>query len=118
MSTGYDFFQVLPAFIQKARGVHPRIAQTEDQAFFLYLPLPAPHTPWVPTDEYGGQSGAGAYGDFVQMVDAMVGRVLDELEETGLADNTLVIFTSDNGAYWPPAMMERYSHHASGGFAA
>jgi arylsulfatase A len=115
MSKGYDFVQVLPAFIQKARG-YIRDRAAGDQAFFLYLPLPAPHTPWVPTDEYRGQSGAGTYGDFVQMVDVLVGRVLDELEVTGLAENTLVIFTSDNGAYWPPAMMERYSHRASGGF--
>ena len=115
MSTGYDFFEVLPTFIRKARQ-YIRDHATEDRPFLLYLPLPAPHTPWVPTDEYGGLSGAGAYGDFVQMIDAMIGRVLDELEETGLSDNTLVFFTSDNGAYWPPAMQERFDHAPSGGF--
>ncbi|MFK7740077.1 MAG: sulfatase-like hydrolase/transferase [Planctomycetota bacterium] len=67
------------------------------QPFFLYLPLPAPHTPILPTAEFRGKSGTNAYGDFVLQVDALLGALLEALEEAGVADNTLVVFTSDNG---------------------
>ncbi len=65
--------------------------------FFCYFALPAPHAPIVPTEPFIGQSGAGGYGDFMLMVDDSVGRVLQALEDSGHADNTIVIFTSDNG---------------------
>ena len=61
------------------------------------FPLTAPHYPIVPTAEFKGRSQAGDYGDFVAQVDATVGAVLDALTRAGLAGNTLVIFTSDNG---------------------
>ncbi len=61
------------------------------------MPLTAPHYPVVPAAEFKGRSRAGDYGDFVAQVDATVGAVLDALSRTRLADNTLVIFTSDNG---------------------
>ncbi|MFV0346494.1 MAG: sulfatase family protein [Bacteroidales bacterium] len=66
--------------------------------FFLYFPLTAPHTPIAPAKEFQGTSTAGAYGDYVQQVDWTVGQVLKALEREGLADNTLIIFTSDNGS--------------------
>lgn len=66
--------------------------------FFIYMPLPAPHTPILPTPEFQGKSGLdNPYGDFVIMVDHVVGQVMKALEEEGVADNTLVVFTSDNG---------------------
>ncbi len=65
--------------------------------FFLYFPLTAPHYPVVPTPEFKGRSHAGDYGDFVAQVDGSVGEVLAVLARTGLATNTLVVFTSDNG---------------------
>jgi len=65
--------------------------------FFLYVPLTSPHLPWVPTPEWQGRSGLGPYADFVMQTDAVVGQILQALEEQGLAENTLVIFTSDNG---------------------
>jgi len=65
--------------------------------FFLYLPLTAPHTPIVPAKRFRGTSDAGEYGDYVREVDWTVGQVLDALERAGVADDTLVIFTSDNG---------------------
>lgn len=66
--------------------------------FFLYFPLTAPHTPIAPAKEFQGTSKAGAYGDYVQQVDWTVGQVMKTLEKEGLADNTLIIFTSDNGS--------------------
>ncbi|MBU2950603.1 sulfatase-like hydrolase/transferase [Tamlana agarivorans] len=68
-----------------------------NEPFFLYLPLPSPHTPILPTEEFLGTSGLGLYGDFVIMVDDYIGRLLDQVEASGIENNTLIIFTSDNG---------------------
>jgi len=69
----------------------------EGKPFFLYLALTSPHAPIVPTPEWQGKSGLGSYGDFVMQTDAVVGDVLAALDQCGLTENTLVIFTSDNG---------------------
>lgn len=62
------------------------------------MPLPAPHTPILPTDEFKGKSGLdNPYGDFVIMVDWVVGEIMNALEKQGIADNTILVFTSDNG---------------------
>jgi len=65
--------------------------------FFLYLPLTSPHSPIVPNEPFVGTSGCGPYGDFVCEVDWVVGQVMEALERSGQAENTLLIFTSDNG---------------------
>ncbi|MEO6246738.1 MAG: arylsulfatase [Opitutaceae bacterium] len=72
-------------------------AAKSGQPFFLYLPLTSPHYPVVPAPEFRGKSGAGEYGDFVAQTDWTVGQVLDALQRSGVAENTLVIFSSDNG---------------------
>lgn len=87
---------VLPTLEQKAVEFIERNATTESP-FFLYLPLNAPHTPILPTIEFRGRSGTNEYGDFCLQVDSVVGRVMDALERTGVADNTILVFTSDNG---------------------
>ncbi|MCH6257712.1 arylsulfatase [Puniceicoccaceae bacterium K14] len=71
--------------------------QDTDKPFFLYLSLTSPHTPIVPTDEWIGKSGIGQYGDFVMQTDAVVGEIVQALEESGTSENTIVILTSDNG---------------------
>jgi len=68
------------------------------QPFFLYFALPAPHTPILPTTEFIGSSNANLYGDFVLQVDHVVGQIVDALESKSILENTLIIFTSDNGA--------------------
>ena len=70
-----------------------------DQPFFLYVPLGSPHTPIVPSPEWQGRSGLGKYGDFVMQTDNVVGEISAALEKNGITDNTLVIFTSDNGSF-------------------
>jgi arylsulfatase A len=84
--------------------------------FFLYLPLTSPHTPILPSPEWKGKSGLGDYGDFVMQTDAVVGDVLAALAEHGIADNTLVIFTADNGCspQAGTADLEAKGHFASG----
>ena len=69
----------------------------DKKPFFLYLALPSPHTPLVPAREWQGKSSIGPYGDYVMETDGSVGRVLKAIDDAGLRDNTLVIFTSDNG---------------------
>ena len=72
-----------------------------DRPFFLYFALAATHHPIVPSEAMRGASGAGAYGDFIQDADMSVGRLIDALEYEGIAGNTLIVFTSDNGGDIP-----------------
>ncbi|HEV8060642.1 MAG TPA: arylsulfatase [Gemmataceae bacterium] len=96
MLPGWKLVDILPEL--EKRGVRTvEEAAKSGKPFFLYMPLTSPHYPIVPTPEFKGRSGAGDYGDFVMQTDAVVGRILDALERTGTAKNTLVIFTSDNG---------------------
>jgi arylsulfatase A-like enzyme len=94
-------------------------ARAKDTAkpFFLYFALTSPHTPHVPRDQFKGKSGAGNYGDFVMETDWAVGRILDALRRNNLDDNTLVIFTSDNGAHAQPLnLVTQFGHYANGPF--
>ena len=112
MAPSFDFYEVLPTFIDKAKAFVENHANSQ-KPFFLYLPLAAPHTPWVPKDNFENTSGAGQYGDFVQMVDAQIGEFLNYLDKLGLSQNTLVIFTSDNGPFWKPEFINRFDHRAA-----
>ena len=76
-----------------------------NEPFFLYLPFTAPHKPTQPHKRFQGKTRLADYGDFVVQVDWTVGHVLETLDRAGVADNTLVIFTSDNGSY-----MHRYDN--------
>jgi len=67
--------------------------------FFLYLPLTAPHKPVLPAERFRGKSGIGPYGDFVMQVDWVIGQIDSALEEAGIADNTLLVVSSDNGSF-------------------
>ncbi|MEM9283492.1 MAG: sulfatase-like hydrolase/transferase [Verrucomicrobiota bacterium] len=69
----------------------------QEGPFFLYYASPLPHTRWIPHPDFVGSSKQGTYGDVVQEIDWQVGGLLDTLDELGIADNTLVIFASDNG---------------------
>lgn len=108
---------VLPRFTEEAVSVIETHASGEetDQPLFLYLAYPAPHTPWLPSPEFEGASGAGMNGDFMAMVDANIGQVLEALKKAGMDDNTLVIFSSDNGPVWYDEDVQRFGHDAAGG---
>ncbi len=88
---------MLPRLTQHAVGYIQERAKTPEQPFFLYVPFGSPHSPIVPSDEWKGKSGINDYADFVMQTDDAFGQILDALEKNGFADNTLVIFTSDNG---------------------
>ncbi|MEF8787835.1 MAG: sulfatase-like hydrolase/transferase [Planctomycetota bacterium] len=107
--------EVLPTLIEKSRSFIKRHQKNDpDSPFFLYLPLTAPHTPWLPDDEYQGASGAEMYGDFTVQVDDGVGRILSLLDALDLRDDTLVFFSSDNGPVWFESDRERTGHHSTG----
>lgn len=75
------------------------IRRKKDEPFFLYVPHNMPHVPLAVGKTFAGKSGAGLYGDVMLEIDWSVGEILTALEETGVADNTLVVFTSDNGPW-------------------
>ncbi|MEA2069450.1 MAG: sulfatase-like hydrolase/transferase, partial [Verrucomicrobiota bacterium] len=74
------------------------IEENSEQPFFVNVALVAPHVPLSPGREFRGKSELGVYGDFVEQMDWCVGQIFQTLEECGVADNTIVMFTSDNGA--------------------
>lgn len=82
------------------------IKRNKDQAFFLYLAHSMPHVPINASAQFKGSSEQGLYGDVIQEIDWSVGQVLAELEKHGIRQNTLVIFTSDNGPWM------NYGNHA------
>ena len=73
------------------------IRENKDKPFFLYYASPLPHVKWVPNEQFVGSSEHGTYGDVIQEIDWQVGGLMETLDELGLTENTLVIFTSDNG---------------------
>ncbi len=108
--------EVLPRFTDEAVQVIADHSERDDSSpLMLYLAYPAPHTPWLPSEEFEGSSKAGMYGDFTVMVDAMIGRVLKALDDAAMANDTLVIFSSDNGPVWYDADVERFDHDSCGG---
>ncbi len=117
IAPGLELKDVLPRFTDEAIDVIRGHASGDhnNQPLMLYLAYPAPHTPWLPSDEFTDRSSAGMYGDFMAMVDANIGRVLAALEEAGMAENTMVIFTSDNGPVWYNTDVERFGHDATAG---
>lgn len=113
MSPRFSIEGVLPHLTEKATGILRERARQPRQPFFLYFPLTAPHTPWVPQPAFQGRSQAGLYGDFVAQVDHTLGQVMQTLEETGLSQNTLLILTSDNGADWKVEDKSAFAHRAN-----
>ena len=93
---GFTFESMLPTLTDKACGFIRKHAATE-KPFFLYYPMNAPHAPIIPNKKWLGSSGLGQYADFVKEMDAEVGRIIDTIDQSGIKDNTIVIFTSDNG---------------------
>jgi len=107
--------RILPTLGERAADFIADSARGKEP-FLLYLPLTAPHTPLAVNEPWRGKSNLNTYADFVMETDAVVGRVLRALKESGNADRTLVIFTSDNGCapYIGAADLEKMGHFPSG----
>lgn len=99
IAKGFDAGDVLPRLVEESvRYIRERAADSRDgKPFFLYVPLASPHTPIVPSEEWRGRSGLGAYADFVMQTDDGIGRILKEIDTQGLGKDTLFVVTSDNG---------------------
>lgn len=109
----FEAVDVLPTISRKTVDfIHN---QTLDKPFFAYVALTSPHTPIVPSEEYQGKTSLGEYGDFCVQTDAVVGEICDALEKANLAENTMVIFTSDNGCapYIGVEDLEAQGHYPS-----
>jgi len=96
--TASDFVHedVTPNFFRKSIDYIADAAQQE-APFFLYLALPSPHTPILPTKAWQGKSGINPYADFMMMIDDYVGQLVRAIEAQGITENTMIVFTSDNG---------------------
>lgn len=92
----WDFRAVLAEYSKRwSQYVRGRAGQ--QRPFFLYAPMPSPHTPIAPHAQFQGKSKVSEYADFLIQTDAAVGEILHALQETKQGDNTIVIFTCDNG---------------------
>lgn len=94
IAPGFKHENVLDELTDK---VLEKIEEYKKDDFFIYFPMPAPHTPILPAEQFKGKSGTNEYGDFVLHCDDVIGRIDKKLAELGLKDNTVIIFTSDNG---------------------
>jgi arylsulfatase A len=114
MMPGWDFHAVLPKCTEKTiEWIRQQRGKAEP--FFLYVPFTSPHAPIVPSPEFVGKSKAGGYGDWVVQTDDSIGRILKALDEQGLRENTLVIFTADNGPEsYAYERIRNFQHRSSG----
>ena len=112
---GWTLEPILPALAERASAFIKKEASTTEP-FLLYVSLTSPHTPLSVNDEWKGKSGLNLYADMVMETDAVVGRILKALEESGQAEQTLVLFTSDNGCapYIDVDQLETKGHFPSG----
>jgi len=115
MVKNWNPYEVLPTISKKT--VQWIGEQNSNTPFFLYFALPSPHAPIIPNDEFDGTSDAGPYGDFMVQTDHVIGRVLEALKQNGLEENTIVIFSSDNGPEkYAFQRGENYGHFSMGDF--
>jgi arylsulfatase A-like enzyme len=98
LGSDFSIVDCLDTLTEKAADYIADQSKTK-QPFFLYFPLTAPHKPAMPHSRFKGKTGLGPYGDFVMQVDWTVGQILEAIKDAGIYDNTLVIYTSDNGSY-------------------
>jgi arylsulfatase A-like enzyme len=97
------------SFIERQADENP------DKPFMLYLPLTGPHTPWVPGETFQGTSALGTYGDFISHIDDVVHRIVKTLKSLNIEENTLLIFTCDNGGHWSEEDKLTYAHQSNYG---
>ena len=112
----WNFYDVLPTITKKAVDF-VKAQQDQEEPFFLYVPFSAPHAPIIPNEEFVGTSEAGPFGDFVQQTDWSIGQILNALDEIGERENTLVIFSADNGPErYAYDRIRNFDHHSSAPF--
>lgn len=115
MAEGWELDAVMPKLTEKAvEYIESR--KGKEEPFFLYFPWTSPHAPIVPTKEFMGTTKAGGYGDFMHQSDWTAGQVLKALKENGFEENTVVIFTADNGPErYAYDRIKNFNHLSAGG---
>jgi arylsulfatase A-like enzyme len=114
ISDDFAHADVMPKITEKAVDfINNHCQQQPENPYFLYFPLTAPHTPYCSIAWSDGRSQAGTYGDFVTLCDWTVGQVTKAVEESGQKDNTLIIFSSDNGCHESMAKTANYGHESN-----
>lgn len=113
IAPGFDLEEVDMVFLEKSLEFLDRhAAGNGEKPFFLFHSLQAVHLPSFPGDDFKGRTGVGPHGDFIFQFDHIVGKLIEKLDELGIAENTLVIVTSDNGPEVGTVinMREKYDH--------
>lgn len=114
-SEEFDASEVDMVFLDKSKQfLHAHQKDNPDQPFFLLHSMQAVHLPSIPAKQFRGKSGAGPHGDFIFQMDWIVGELMTTLEELDVADNTLVVFCSDNGPEVPTVIAMRRDHGHDG----
>ena len=109
----WDFYTVLPT-VTKSAVTFIKAQEKTEQPFFLYMAFPSPHAPIIPNEAFRGKSKAGPYGDFVYQTDDAVGQILKALKSINADENTIVIFTADNGTeHYAYNRNKNYNHNSS-----
>jgi len=102
-------------FLEKSRAfMRDQVQANTGKPFFLVHSMQAVHLPSIPAKQFRGKTEAGPHGDFIYQMDWIVGALMDELDRLGIADNTLVIFCSDNGPEVPTVLHMRKNHKHDG----
>ncbi len=110
----WDFYKVLPTLVDKSVE-YVRGRKSAVKPFFLYVPFPSPHAPIIPNKEFDGKSKAGPFGDFMVQTDDACGRILAALKEIGAEQNTIVVFSADNGPEkYAYERDEKFGHWSAG----
>ncbi|MDO5968757.1 arylsulfatase [Flavivirga aquimarina] len=114
------FVDVLPTLTQEVvRQIDVKAEEAKNgKPFFIYFPQNSPHSPVAPAPEWQGKGGLGEFSDFVAQTDGSVGEVMKALERNGLTDNTIVIFSADNGTHQLAKLklLEKQGHFSSANF--
>lgn len=115
MTPGWKDEEVNETLTQKAESyISDHVKSKQNLPFFMYFPVTGPHTPWLATEQFRGKSGVGPRGDMIMELDATVGRIIKTLKDLNEWDNTLLIFTSDNGPHPATEEITIHGHKPAG----
>ena len=114
MSASFRIEDCLDVIVKEGTSfIREQVKYNPEKPFMLYLPLTGPHTPWVPAERFKNSSDLGTYGDFIYEIDDVVLRIKNTLESLDIEENTILIFTSDNGAHWSENDKLTYAHQSN-----
>ncbi|MEO0477369.1 MAG: arylsulfatase, partial [Planctomycetota bacterium] len=115
VAPNFDASEVDLVFMDKSLSfMREHVKKTPDKPFFLLHSMQAVHLPSIPAKQFRGKTNAGPHGDFIFMMDWIVGEMMKELDALGIADNTMVVFCSDNGPEVPTVIHMRKDHQHDG----